>query len=133
MSRSYRPHSLQLLIARGADLTFRARVPGHHERPGEVLDVSVAELLRDLPATLAMDRRQKLLGLIAERRNQGTRYFRGLVMIVAKVYPPPQVNGLHSANAPFGLGRELSMSLGNVTRVSMGFTSQDLLKKKYEI
>jgi hypothetical protein len=41
--RSYRPHSLQLLIARGADLTIRARVPGYHERPGEVLDVSGAE------------------------------------------------------------------------------------------
>lgn len=68
LSRSYRPHSLQLLIARGADLTIRARVPGHHERPGEVLDVSGAEHCAILPATLAMDRRQKLLRLIAERR-----------------------------------------------------------------
>jgi len=33
----------QLLIARGADLTIRARVPGHYERPGEILDVSAAE------------------------------------------------------------------------------------------
>jgi hypothetical protein len=40
---SDRPHSLQLLIARGADFTIRARVPGHHERPGEVLDVSGSE------------------------------------------------------------------------------------------
>jgi ankyrin repeat protein len=33
----------QFLIARGADLTIRARVPGHYERPGEILDVSAAE------------------------------------------------------------------------------------------
>ena len=33
----------QLLIARGADLSVRARVPGHYERPGEVLDVSAEE------------------------------------------------------------------------------------------
>ena len=33
----------QLLMARGADLSIRARVPGHYERPGEVLDVSAAE------------------------------------------------------------------------------------------
>ena len=43
LSRSYRPRSLQLLIGRRADLTIRARVPGHHECPGEVLDVSGAE------------------------------------------------------------------------------------------
>jgi hypothetical protein len=43
LSRSYTPHSLQLLIARGADLTIRARVSGYHERSGEVLDVSGAE------------------------------------------------------------------------------------------
>jgi hypothetical protein len=43
LSRSYRPHSVQLLIARGADLSIRARVPGYHERPGEVLDLSGAE------------------------------------------------------------------------------------------
>jgi hypothetical protein len=33
----------QLLIDRGADLSIRARVPGHYERPGEILDVSAAE------------------------------------------------------------------------------------------
>jgi hypothetical protein len=27
----------------GGDLSFRARVPGHYERPGEILDVSAAE------------------------------------------------------------------------------------------
>ena len=37
------PEVAQLLIARGADLTIRARVPGHYERPGEILDVSAAE------------------------------------------------------------------------------------------
>jgi ankyrin repeat protein len=37
------PEVGQLLIARGADLTIRARVPGHYERPGEILDVSAAE------------------------------------------------------------------------------------------
>jgi ankyrin repeat protein len=33
----------QLLIDRGADLSIRARVPGHYERPGEILKVSAAE------------------------------------------------------------------------------------------
>jgi ankyrin repeat protein len=33
----------ELLIARGADVTLRASVPGHYERPGELLDVSAAE------------------------------------------------------------------------------------------
>jgi ankyrin repeat protein len=37
------PEVGQLLISRGADLTIRARVPGHYERPGEILDVSAAE------------------------------------------------------------------------------------------
>lgn len=37
------PEVAQLLIDRGADLTIRARVPGHYERPGEILDVSAAE------------------------------------------------------------------------------------------
>jgi len=37
------PEVAQLLIERGADLTIRARVPGHYERPGELLDVSAAE------------------------------------------------------------------------------------------
>ena len=37
------PEVAHLLIARGADLTIRARVPGHYERPGELLDVSAAE------------------------------------------------------------------------------------------
>lgn len=32
-----------LLIERGADLSIRARVPGHYEHPGEVLDVSAEE------------------------------------------------------------------------------------------
>ena len=38
-----------LLIARGADLTIRARVPGHHEHPGEILDVSAAEYTKLFP------------------------------------------------------------------------------------
>lgn len=33
----------QLLVDRGAELSIRARVPGHYERPGEILDVSAAE------------------------------------------------------------------------------------------
>lgn len=32
-----------LLIERGADLTIRARVPGHYEHKGEILDVTAAE------------------------------------------------------------------------------------------
>lgn len=37
------PEVAELLIARGADLAIRARVPGHYEHPGEILDVSAAE------------------------------------------------------------------------------------------
>lgn len=37
------PEVGELLIQRGADLTIRARVPGHYERPGEILNVSAAE------------------------------------------------------------------------------------------
>jgi ankyrin repeat protein len=37
------PEVAQLLIARGADLSIQARVPGHYERPGELLEVSAAE------------------------------------------------------------------------------------------
>jgi hypothetical protein len=36
-------NGIMLLTERGADLTIRARVPGHYERPGELLDVSAAE------------------------------------------------------------------------------------------
>jgi hypothetical protein len=43
------PEVSQLLIARGADLTIRARVPGHYEHPGEVLDVSAAEYHEKFP------------------------------------------------------------------------------------
>jgi ankyrin repeat protein len=41
--KAVNPEVAQLLMDRGADLTIRARVPGHYERPGEVLDVSAAE------------------------------------------------------------------------------------------
>jgi hypothetical protein len=37
------PEVARLLVDRGADPTARARVPGHYERPGEILDVSAAE------------------------------------------------------------------------------------------
>ena len=37
------PEVGQLLNQRGADLTIRSRVPGHYERPGEILDVTAAE------------------------------------------------------------------------------------------
>jgi hypothetical protein len=43
------PEVAQLLIDRGADLTIRARVPGHYERPGELLDVSAAEYAAIFP------------------------------------------------------------------------------------
>jgi hypothetical protein len=43
------PEVSQLLIARGADLTIRARVPGHYEHAGEVLDVSAAEYNKLFP------------------------------------------------------------------------------------
>jgi hypothetical protein len=28
----------QLLLVRGADLTIRAKLPGHYERPGEIVE-----------------------------------------------------------------------------------------------
>ena len=37
------PEVAELLLQHGADLTIRARVPGHYERKGEVLDVTAAE------------------------------------------------------------------------------------------
>jgi len=43
------PEVGELLISRGADLTIRARVPGHYERPGEILDVSAAEYADRFP------------------------------------------------------------------------------------
>jgi len=47
--KAVNPEVAQLLIARGADLTMRARVPGHYERRGEILDVSGAEYCAILP------------------------------------------------------------------------------------
>jgi len=43
------PEVGQLLIDSGADLTIRARVPGHYERAGELLDVSTAEYAAIFP------------------------------------------------------------------------------------
>jgi hypothetical protein len=43
------PEVGELLMQRGADLAIRARVPGHYERPGEVLDVSAAEYAEIFP------------------------------------------------------------------------------------
>ena len=39
----------ELLLQRGADLTIRARVPGHYERKGEILDVTAAEYAELFP------------------------------------------------------------------------------------
>ena len=38
-----------LLIERGTDLSICARVPGHYERPDEVLEVSAAEYAKLFP------------------------------------------------------------------------------------
>jgi ankyrin repeat protein len=43
------PEVAQLLIDRGADLNLRARVPGHYERPDEILEVSAAEYSARFP------------------------------------------------------------------------------------
>jgi hypothetical protein len=43
------PEVGELLMQRGADLGIRARVPGHYERPGEILDVSAAEYAEIFP------------------------------------------------------------------------------------
>ena len=45
------PEVGELLKERGADLTIRARVPGHYERPGEILDASAAEYAAIFPLT----------------------------------------------------------------------------------
>lgn len=47
--KAVNPEVAQLLIDRGADLTIRARVPGHYERPGEILEVSAAEYGETFP------------------------------------------------------------------------------------
>jgi hypothetical protein len=41
--KAVNPEVGELLIQRGADLTVRARVPGHYEHKGEILDVTAAE------------------------------------------------------------------------------------------
>ena len=43
------PEVGELLKERGADLTIRARIPGHYERPGEILDVSAVEYAAIFP------------------------------------------------------------------------------------
>jgi len=43
------PEVAALLMERGADLSIRARVPGHYERPDEVPDVSAAEYAQLFP------------------------------------------------------------------------------------
>ena len=43
------PEVGELLIQRGADLSIRARVPGHYEHKGEILDVSAAEYAAVFP------------------------------------------------------------------------------------
>jgi hypothetical protein len=43
------PEGGELLIQRGADLSIRARVPGHYEHKGEILDVSAAEYAAVFP------------------------------------------------------------------------------------
>ena len=39
----------QILIDRGADLTIRAKVPGHYEHEGEILDVTATEYAKLFP------------------------------------------------------------------------------------
>jgi len=45
----------RLLVEQGADLTVRAKVPGHYERPGEVVDCTALgyALLTKHPETIA--------------------------------------------------------------------------------
>ena len=40
---------VQLLIDRGADLTIRAKLPGHYERPGEVVECTPLGYARRFP------------------------------------------------------------------------------------
>ncbi len=40
---------VQLLVERGADLTIRARIPGHYETPGEVVDCTPLEYALRFP------------------------------------------------------------------------------------
>jgi ankyrin repeat protein len=41
----------QLLVAHGADLTMRARLPGHYEQPGEIVDSAPLGYARRFPGT----------------------------------------------------------------------------------
>lgn len=43
---------VQLLVERGADLTVRAKVPGHYEAPGEVLECTPIEYALRFPGNL---------------------------------------------------------------------------------
>jgi hypothetical protein len=46
------PRHLPLLMDRGADLTIRVNVPGHYERPGEILEctpLGYALRVEDMP------------------------------------------------------------------------------------
>ena len=42
---------VQLLIDRGADLSVRARIPGHYEQPGEVVECTPLAYARRFPGT----------------------------------------------------------------------------------
>jgi hypothetical protein len=43
---------VQLLVERGADLNVRAKLPGHYEAPGEVLECTPVEYALRFPGNL---------------------------------------------------------------------------------
>jgi ankyrin repeat protein len=53
---------VRLLIERGADLSVRARVPGHYERPGEIVEGTVMEYALRFPGG-----RNRTVALLRER------------------------------------------------------------------
>jgi ankyrin repeat protein len=52
----------QLLIERAADLSIRVKLPGHYERPGEVVECTLLEYALQFPGTQV-----KTVGLLRER------------------------------------------------------------------
>ena len=56
-----------LLMDRGADVAIRAKVPGHYERPGEVLDCTPLGYARRLRDETSAGDKAKTIALLKQR------------------------------------------------------------------
>ena len=57
----------QFLVERGADLTIRVKLPGHYERPGEVVDCTPLGYARLFPGEERQTRRNKTVEYLRSR------------------------------------------------------------------